>query len=472
LAKFWAEGVVTHAVHESALLHATGEARYVHDLALRDPTCVARVAVQSPHAHALVRSLDTALRCVARRAHRAHGGRRPRREADRSRCATTRPLFPSEVCYHGQPVCWVIADTEAEARAAAAQVAVVYEPLPALLTIEDAIAADSFLTQTQAIETGSPTKRWSRARIGLYGELRVGGQEHFYLEMQCAYVHRDAASGFHVHSSTQHPTETQLTVAHVLGVPAHEVICECVAHGRRVRRQGDAGEHLRGDRSTRLPRHGARRSSCASTARRDITITGKRHPFLARYEVGFEGERQVCARCASSLFSNGGYSLDLSAAIMNRALFPHRQLLSHRAPARARARRAHAPAVEHRRCAGSAGRRRWSSSRRSSTASRGTLALPAEHVRERNFYRTRPIIRTTGRQVRDAERIERIWRELLQSSNFAARRRELGGNETHAQRHEARSRDHAREVRHLVHDDVSEPGRRRRCSSTATAACR
>ncbi|HEU4417363.1 MAG TPA: xanthine dehydrogenase molybdopterin binding subunit [Planctomycetota bacterium] len=415
---------MTHTVHESALLHATGEARYVHDMALRDPTALHAWPVQSTHAHARVTGLD------ASKALRMPGVRHVLTAADvpgAQQIGPVRhdePLFPSEVCYHGQPVCWVIADTEATARAAAAQVAVAYEPLPALLTIEAAIAAGSFLTEPQTIETGRPDEEMAAAAHRVSGELRVGGQEHFYLEMQCAYASRDAAGGYHVHSSTQHPTETQLTVAHVLGVPAHEVVCEALRMGGAF-----GGKETQASCFAAIAALGCLVTGRAVVVRldrrRDITITGKRHPFLARYEVGFEGGGRLRA-LRVELFSNGGYSLDLSAAIMNRALFhiDNCYRIEH-LRARGRVARTHLP---------------------SNTALRGfggpqamviveeivdrvarTLGLPVEQVRERNFYA--PGDHTHyGQEVRDADRIGRIWRELLASSNFAERRREIAAS--------------------------------------------
>jgi xanthine dehydrogenase large subunit len=339
------------------------------------------------------------------------------------------PLFPTEVCYHGQPVCWVIADSETRARAAAERVVVGYEPLPALLTIEQALAAGSFLTDAQTIATGDPDGELEACQHRLAGELHVGGQEHFYLEMQCAFAQRDGAGGFFVQSSTQHPTETQQTVAHVLGVPAHRVVCESLRMGGAF-----GGKESQANQFAAIAALGCLVTGRAVVVRldrrRDLTITGKRHPFLARYEVGFAADGHLRA-LRVELFSNGGYSLDLSNAVMGRALF-HVDNCYRIAHLRARGRvvRTHLP---------------------SNTAMRGfgapqamvvvedivdriarTLQLPAEVVRERNFYR--PGDRTHyGQEVRDAGRIARIWHELLASSGFAARRRELAAwNERHA----------------------------------------
>ncbi len=422
-----------HASHESAALHATGEALYVHDIAMRDPHCLHAWPVQAVHAHALVQKLDTTAAVAMPGVRAVLTAADVPGAKDIGPVRHDEPLFPTEVCYHGQPVCWVVADTEAQARAAAAHVVVVYEPLPALLTIEAAIAAGSFLNEPQTIETGRPDAELSACPHRLTGELHLGGQEHFYLEMQCAYVQRDATGGFFVQSSTQHPTETQQTVAHVLSVPAHRVVCESLRMGgafggKETQANGFAAIAALGCLVTGRP------VVVRLDRRRDMTITGKRHPFLACWEVGFDGDGLLRA-LRVELFSNGGYSLDLSNAIMGRALFHIDNCYR----------------IDHLRVCGRVARTHLPSN----TAMRGfggpqamvvveeivdrvarTLGLPVEQVRERNFYRAGD--RTHyGQVVCDAERIARIWQELLASSSFAARRRELAAwNGAH--RHEKR----------------------------------
>ncbi|MDO8349098.1 MAG: molybdopterin-dependent oxidoreductase, partial [Planctomycetota bacterium] len=272
--------------HESAGQHVTGEALYVHDRALRVPTAVHGWPVQSAHAHARVLRID------ARRARAMPGVRAVLTGEDvrgAHRIGPVRhdePLFPDEVEYHGQPVCWVFADSEAEARAAAAAVTVDYEPLPAVLTIGQAIEAGSFLTDPQTIATGDADGALAACEYTFAGELHIGGQEHFYLEMQAAFVHRDPSGGCHVHASTQHPTETQQTVAHVLGIGANQVVCECLRMGgafggKESQANGIAAIAALGCAATGRP------ASVRLDRPRDMSITGKRHTFLARYAAGF-----------------------------------------------------------------------------------------------------------------------------------------------------------------------------------------
>ena len=70
------------------------------------------------------------------------------------------PLFPTEVLFYHQPVAWVLGETLDAAQRGAARVTAEYEPLPAILTIEEAIEAGSFLTERAA----DRRRRYRRAR--------------------------------------------------------------------------------------------------------------------------------------------------------------------------------------------------------------------------------------------------------------------------------------------------------------------
>ena len=233
--------------HESAVGHVTGAARYVDDLW----PDVAHVAhgwpVQVPHAHARVLRIDAEPR-ARRRASSPCSPATTCRARTTSASPSDEPLFPSEVCFAGQAVAWVIAESEEQARVAAGLVGVDYEPLPAILTIEQAIAADSFLTAGDRLARGDAAAALRTAPRRLEGEFVIGGQEHFYLETQAALAYRDEDGGMLVHSSTQHPTEMQEIVAAVLGRAEARRRRAVPADGRRVRRQGGAGQRLGGSR--------------------------------------------------------------------------------------------------------------------------------------------------------------------------------------------------------------------------------
>src|SRR5687767_9998506 len=142
--------------HESAQGHVTGGARYVDDLCASMGRLVHAWPVMAPHAHARVLAIDTrqALAlpgvCAVLGAHDVPG------ENDTGPVRHDEPLFPELVQFHGQPVAWVLGESEEQARLGAASVDVRYEPLTPLLSVADAIAAGSFLTDPDRIRRGEP----------------------------------------------------------------------------------------------------------------------------------------------------------------------------------------------------------------------------------------------------------------------------------------------------------------------------
>jgi xanthine dehydrogenase large subunit len=403
--------------HESAVLHVTGRATYVEDLATRSANIAYAWPIQSPHAHAYVSELDFSaalgmpgvLCCLSASDVPGQNDVGPVRHDE--------PLFPQEVSFFGQPVAWVVAETLELARLAAERVRIAYEPLPALTSMASAIEVDSFHAPAERLRRGEPERELGAAAERLEGELYINGQEHFYLETQAALAVPEEAGGMFVHSSTQHPTETQEIVARVLGVAKHSVTVQCLRMGGAFggkETQANTWAALAALAANKLQRPVLVRLTRAQ----DMTMTGKRHPFLARFRVGFSGEGKLSALLVD-LFSDGGYSLDLSAPIMGRALFhidncyllPHLEVVG-------KICRTHA--VSHTAFRGFGGPQGMLVIEEILDRVARRLDLPPHLVRERNFYQ--PGDETHyGQPVKDAERIERIWTELKTSSDYAAR---------------------------------------------------
>jgi xanthine dehydrogenase large subunit len=403
--------------HESAEGHVTGRALYTDDLVERHPGALHAWPVCAPHARAKLISLEVD---GARRMPGVHAvltATDVPGENDTGAARHDEPLFPSEITYHSQPVAWVIAESEEQARLAAARVVASYEPLPAILEIEQAIRAESFLTDELTMRRGEPEKALASAPHRLSGELLIGAQEHFYLETQCALALVDESDQIVVHSSTQHPSETQEIVARVLGVQKAAVTVQALRMGGAF-----GGKETQANAWAALAALAARQTSRPVRVRLDrpldMALTGKRHPFLARFEVGFD-ERGKLLGLSVRLWSDGGWSLDLSEPVLYRAMFhlDNCYLL---------------PAVE---IVGRACR----THKTSQTAFRGFggpqgmlvgeeildrvarwLGLPPHVVRERNFYREGDATHY-GQPVKEPARIARIWSELGQSSSFEDR---------------------------------------------------
>ncbi len=312
------EGVVGQAVpHEAAALHVTGAALYTDDLVERTHGLLHAHPVQAPHTHARVTGLRTAPALAVPGVVRVltaddvpglndSGGRKDE------------PLFPTEVMFHGHAVCWVLAQTLEAARLGSLAVEVDYEPLPAIVTLREAIAADSFQGGRPLVERGDVRAAFAAAPRVFSGELDLAGQEHFYLETQCSLAEVDEAGQVFVQCSTQHPTETQDVVAHVLGVPAHEVTVQCLRMGggfggKEMQSHGYAAVAALGARLTGRP------VRLRLTRAQDFSMTGKRHGFHAQWRAAFD-EHGLLQALDATLTSDGGWSLDLSEPVLARAL--------------------------------------------------------------------------------------------------------------------------------------------------------
>src|SRR5689334_1685254 len=413
--------VVGQAVsHESADLHVTGAALYTQDLVGRTLGTLHAWPVQAAHAHALV----TGLRTEA--AYDVPGVVRVLTAQDVPGLNDAgekhdEPLFPTEVMFYGHAVCWVIGETLEAARQGAAQVEVDYEPLPALITVHDAIAALSYQGQQRTVSRGDAAAGLERAVHRFSGELEIGGQEHFYLETQAAFALVDSSGQIFVESSTQHPSETQDIVAHVLGLPAHQVTVQCLRMGG-----GFGGKEFQPHGLAAVAALGAtltgRPVSLRLNRTQDITMTGKRHPFFATWEAGFDADKRLCALRAT-LTANGGWSLDLSEPVLARALchidnaywIPDIEVVGRVAK----------------------------TNRQSNTAFRGfggpqgmiviedimgrcapALGVQPHELRHRNFYAPGQAT-PYGQPVRHAERLEAIWSQVMERGEFARRQAEV-----------------------------------------------
>ncbi|HWF11209.1 MAG TPA: xanthine dehydrogenase molybdopterin binding subunit [Bryobacteraceae bacterium] len=412
--------------HESARAHVTGEALYTDDLAARFSDLLHAWPVLAPHAHALVVRVDAAAALEEPGAIATLTAADVPGEGDSGSNRHDEPLFPIEVTYHSQPVAWVLGETLEAARRGARRMAVEYRALSPILTIEDAIAAESFHSGPFRMRREDATAAIAASPHRLTGQLSIGGQEHFYLETQCAIARFDETGGILLDSSTQHPAETQEIVSRILGVARHRVTVQCVRMGGAF-----GGKEVQANPWAAIAALGAWKTKRPVRVRLprylDMALTGKRHPFLAKFAAGFDDSGRLHA-VDVKLYSDGGWSLDLSDPVMWRALFhvDNAYLI---------------PALS------AAG---WvcKTHKTSQTAFRGfggpqgmiviedildrvarTLELEPHVVRERNFYREGDVTHY-GQPVKDASRIERIWTALKRSSDFDARRERIAAFNT------------------------------------------
>ncbi|MBC7621705.1 MAG: molybdopterin-dependent oxidoreductase, partial [Candidatus Saccharibacteria bacterium] len=230
------------------------------------------------------------------------------------------PVFAQDsVQFIGQVVGLVLAQTAMQARRAARKVQLHIDALPAVLTTAQAMAAQSFVLPPVNVCRGDAGAALLAAQYTLHGTLEVGGQEHFYLEGQIAYVLPQEQNQWLIHSSTQHPGEVQHWVSHALGIDNHAVRVECRRMGG-----GFGGKETQAGHLAVWAAIAAVKNGCAVKLRLDrdddFMLTGKRHPFSYRYSAGFDNTGRLTA-LQLHMAVNCGFSADLSGPVADRAIF-------------------------------------------------------------------------------------------------------------------------------------------------------
>jgi xanthine dehydrogenase large subunit len=312
-------GVGRSVKHDSADKHVTGEAIYIDDR-LEFPNQLHVYARLSDRAHARVLSIDTAP-CYA-----FEGVRIAITHEDIPGLKDIGPLLPGDpllaidtVQFVGQPVLAVAACDLDTARRAAMAAVIEYEDLEPVLDVVEALRKRHFVLDSHTHQRGDSAGALAAARHRLQGNLHIGGQEHFYLETQISSVMPSEDGGMIVYCSTQNPTEIQKLVAEVLAVPMNKVVVD-------MRRMGGGfgGKETQAASPACLCAVVARLTGQPTKMRlprvEDMLMTGKRHPFYIEYDVGFDDSGRLHG-IALDLAGNCGCSPDLSASIVDRAMF-------------------------------------------------------------------------------------------------------------------------------------------------------
>ncbi|XP_052058893.1 xanthine dehydrogenase/oxidase-like isoform X1 [Mytilus californianus] len=305
-------------VHLSAMKQATGEAIYVDDMPSFEGELYLAL-VTSTQAHAKLLKVDptkalSMTGVVDFISHKDVPGHNTWGIIPEESFAST------EVLCIGHIIGAVVADTQAHAQAAAKAVHIEYEKLDSIITIKEAIAKNSYWTESKTVNCGDTVKGFEQADHVIEGEVHVGGQEHFYLETNATLaVPKNEDGEMELFVSTQNPTETQLVVAETLGVAANKILV-------RVKRLGGGfgGKETRSICLTTPVALAAYKLKkpvrCMLDRDEDMLITGTRHPFLGQYKVGFTKEGKVVA-AEVNLYNNAGCTYDLSEAVLDRGLY-------------------------------------------------------------------------------------------------------------------------------------------------------
>lgn len=305
--------------HDSAISHVMGIATYVDDMVKPNNTLYMAIG-KSDIAHAKIKNIN--LEAVLA----SEGVVDVICYNDLPAATDIGPVFKgdplianTEVEYVGQTIFAVAASSHRAAKKAAAKAIVEYEPLPAILTIAEALKHKQFVRPSYKMQRGNVLSSFKNSPIKLTGAIHMLGQEHFYLEGQVAYVVPCDDGGLEVYTSSQHPSEVQQLVAEVTGLPFHSV-------NTIVRRMGGAfgGKETQAAAWACLAGIVAKRHNKPVSMRLDrqddMVVTGKRHEFYNKYSVAIDEQGKIKA-VDMQLAALCGYSPDLSDAIVDRAMF-------------------------------------------------------------------------------------------------------------------------------------------------------
>ncbi len=305
--------------HESARAQVQGSVRYVDDLPELQGTLHA-APVMSRIAHGRVLATDFSAALALPGVRGVVTSQDIPGDPVFAAFGHDEPIFASEtVQYVGNVMALIVADDVMTARRAARLVQANIEPLPAILSTQEAMAQNHFVLPPVHVTRGDADGALKAAKHRLQGKLEVGGQEHFYLEGQVAYAQPQEMGQWLIHSSTQHPGVVQHWVAHALSLNLHDVRVETRRMGGGFGGKETQAGHLAVWSALAAHKFGAP-VKLRLDRDDDFLITGKRHPFDADYDVGFDDAGllsglRVCMRM------NCGFSADLSGPVADRAIF-------------------------------------------------------------------------------------------------------------------------------------------------------
>ncbi|XP_064622237.1 xanthine dehydrogenase/oxidase-like [Lineus longissimus] len=408
-------------VHKSAFKQASGEAVYVDDMPAIDGELYLGL-VLTTIAHGKLLSVDTSIALTVPGVHAYIDHKDvPGKNTFGVIVADEEVFVTEKVKCIGQVIGGILATDQATAQKAAKLVKVKYDEYEPIITIEDAIAAKSFFPEQNTLKSGDTEAGFQMSDHVIEGSFRMGGQEHFYLETHaCIALPKGEDGEMEIFCSAQGPTTLQASVANVLGVPASRITA-------RVKRLGGGF----GGKETRFLVTTLPAAVAANKANRsvrimldrdeDMAISGNRHPFLAKYKVGFTKEGKLVA-FEVELYNNAGNSLDLSGEVMLKAIFHSDNVYK----------------IPNFKCMSFLCKTNLpsNSSFRGFGAPQGmliceawiahvaaTLGLEPEKVREMNMYRDGDFT-PNGMELHDIN-IDQCWRQCLDQSDFHQKKTEV-----------------------------------------------
>ena len=408
--------------HDSGAKHVQGAAEYIDDIP--EPIGTLHVAIGgAPVARGTIRRIDLAevqnapgVVAVITAAHIPG-------KNDISPASADEPVFAYDrIDFHSQPVFAVIATTRDAARRAALGGKIEVGAEKPNVTVEQGKASGERVLPDYAFVNGDAAKAAAAAPFRSAGTLRIGGQEHFYLEGQVALAVPGEDGAVLVYSSTQHPSEVQHIVARVLALPDSFVTT-------RVRRMGGGF----GGKETQATQWAVIAALAARTTGRpcklrldrdaDMLMTGKRHDFAVAYTVGYEANGRIRA-VDLDMDARCGCSVDLSIGVVDRAMF-HADNAYFLPEFKIATRRVKTNTVSNTAFRGFGGPQGMLAIERVIDAIAWHLRIDPLDVRKANLYGAGRDVTPYGQTVEDHDVAPRLIEQLERTSGYRARRNEI-----------------------------------------------
>lgn len=303
--------------HDYAHTHVCGESEFVDDRPIMRNEVFADIFYSS-RAHALIKKIDFTEVLKQPKVLTVFSGRDFPHNVWGAIFKDQPILAVDKVQYAGEGIAIIVAETLEAAQRAKNKVIIEYTDLEPVLSIDEAKNKRSFIADARKIERGDVEHHMHSSPHKIHGKIIIQGHDHFYLESQVSIAYPLEDGQIEIHSSSQHPTETQHVVAHALGVADKDVVCQ-------VKRMGGGF----GGKESQAAPFAAMAALAAKKLKRpvricltkddDMIMTGKRNPFENEYKVGFDKEGRILALDVK-LFSDAGAYADLSTSIMERAM--------------------------------------------------------------------------------------------------------------------------------------------------------
>lgn len=299
--------------------HTRGESVYLDDIPVRQGTLYGAVC-DSPKAHGIIKSVNYDKALSLEGVVRIFTDSDIRGENQIGGIIPDEPLFAEgEVHFWGQPIAFVVAETETIARKAASLIEIEIDDLPVVIDPREARAKGDLLIPPRTFQMGDVDAKWDECAHVFEGIAETGGQEQLYIETQGSYAIAMENGSIKIHSSTQGPTAVQRTAARVLGVAMHKIEVDVTRLGGGFGGKEDqatpwavmcalAVQHLK--RPVKMAMH----------RMDDMRMTGKRHPYTSDFKIGLDNDLKIIAYEAT-FHQDAGAASDLSPAVMERTLF-------------------------------------------------------------------------------------------------------------------------------------------------------